>query len=813
MRRIQDIVSLFGSKQWSLLSICRFLFVSMILLTGCSVTRHLPEGEVLYTGLKKQTVLNSDKSPEAKAALIEIEAALACAPNNALFGSSRKRLPFPIGLWIYNRFERYTSGPGRWIFNHMAAHPVLISTVNPELRVKVVNNILRENGFFNGFASFQQHPDSNTRKASLSYTITMNKAYRYDSIEYRSISPAADSIIALKYRSDSARKVSLFSRLRRRSSSGADSALSLAEEIPLLKKGDVFNAGKMEAERQRLTTLLKNHGFYYAKSQDLIFEADTLLTPGAVHLRIVPTPSLSLLQCHPWYIGTVSLVLSDYQTSAISDTIQYKGISIAYNKPLQVRPSVLNRQLRLLHGEEYTLRKNSRTLSALSRLGIFSSSEIQFTPRSDTLWCDTLDMRVLSTVDLPLDGKIELNLTSKSNDQVGPGALFSLSKRNVFRGGESFSFTLRGSYEWQTGNWAGQGRSAINSYEIGSAISLTFPQILFPYQYNKKRNYQASTIVKLYGNRLSRAGYFQLFSFGGSTTYDFKTTRLSKHTLVPFDLSYNYLSYVSNQFDSIMTANPALALSFKNQFVPKMGYTYTYDNSSTRRVGNTFWWQTSASTAGVILSSLYMLKGEPFNSQKELFNIPYAQFLKLTSEVRYNLRIDENQSIAMRLGAGVIYAYGKDGVAPFAEQFYVGGANSIRAFTIRSIGPGGTVPNTANRYSYLDQTGDIKLEANVEYRFSLVGSLKGALFVDAGNNWLLKNDPDRPLGQLKLNSFPEQIALGTGCGVRYDLTFLILRFDMGVALHLPYETTRSGYYNVPNFKDGLGFHLAIGYPF
>ncbi len=251
MRRIQDIVSLSGSKQESLLFVFRFMLVGMILLTSCSVTRNLPEGEVLYTGLKKQIVLNSDKSREANAALVEIKAALACAPNNALFGSSSKRLPFPIGLWIYNGFEHYTNGPGRWIFNHMAAHPVLISTVNPELRVKVVNNILRENGFFNGYASFEQHPDSNTRKASLRYTITMNKPYRYDSIEYRSISPAADSIISLKYRSDTARKVSTRSFLYRRTSVGADSTLTLTEEIPLLKKGDVFNAGKLEAERQR----------------------------------------------------------------------------------------------------------------------------------------------------------------------------------------------------------------------------------------------------------------------------------------------------------------------------------------------------------------------------------------------------------------------------------------------------------------------------------------------------------------------------------------------------------------------------------
>lgn len=165
--------------------------------------------------------------------------------------------------------------------------------------------------------------------------------------------------------------------------------------------------------------------------------------------------------------------------------------------------------------------------------------------------------------------------------------------------------------------------------------------------------------------------------------------------------------------------------------------------------------------------------------------------------------------------AGVLYGYGnaEDHSTPYYEQFYIGGANSIRAFTIRSIGPGRFIPDTNNKYGYIDQTGDLKLEANLEYRFPIFADLYGATFLDAGNIWTIHNDPSRPGSQLKWGSFLNDLALGTGLGLRYDLDFIVLRFDCGVALHVPYDTGKKGYYNIPNFKDGLGFHLAIGYPF
>ena len=186
--------------------------------------------------------------------------------------------------------------------------------------------------------------------------------------------------------------------------------------------------------------------------------------------------------------------------------------------------------------------------------------------------------------------------------------------------------------------------------------------------------------------------------------------------------------------------------------------------------------------------------------------------MKLTSEVRRTYRLADRLSLATRLFAGVIYAYGNSTVAPYSEQFYIGGANSIRAFTVRSLGPGSYQPRSG-MYSYIDQTGDLKLEANIELRFPIFGDLQGATFLDAGNIWLIHDDPQRPGATFSFRNLGKQIALGTGVGLRYDLEFLVLRLDMGIGLHAPYETSRSGYYNIPKFWDGIGWHFAIGYPF
>ena len=266
-------------------------------------------------------------------------------------------------------------------------------------------------------------------------------------------------------------------------------------------------------------------------------------------------------------------------------------------------------------------------------------------------------------------------------------------------------------------------------------------------------------------------------------------------------------------FDRTMDENPAIAMSFRNQFVPSINYTYTFERTYGATGNRRFYWQNSVTSAGNILSGVLSLFGS--KQPQHLFGNRFSQFVKEVSEVKFYHRIGRrNNWLATRLLVGAGYAYGNSEVMPYSEQFYIGGANSIRAFTIRSLGPGSYRPPADDRNGYLDQTGDFKLEANIEYRFGIMGRLNGAVFLDTGNIWLLKKDPKRPGAELKWKGFLNDIALGTGFGLRYDISYLVIRADLGIGLHTPYPNPdKKGYYNISSFKDGLGFHLAIGYPF
>ena len=301
-----------------------------------------------------------------------------------------------------------------------------------------------------------------------------------------------------------------------------------------------------------------------------------------------------------------------------------------------------------------------------------------------------------------------------------------------------------------------------------------------------------------------------MVSMGLEATYGWHKRATRQHKLTLFSLDFDRLLTTTSNFEKIMAENPALYVSMRNQFIPAMSYTYTYQSPSTRR--DAWWMQFHVKEAGHVTSLIYAAAGKSLSQRdKELFGNPFAQFVKFTAEHRRTFRLNQSLSLASRVFAGVVCSYGNSQAAPYAEQFYVGGANSIRAFTVRSIGPGSYKPSSS-RYSYMDQTGDVRLEANVELRARLIGDLCGAVFLDAGNVWLLRPDANRPGAQLTASSL-RHIALGTGAGIRYDLDFIVLRFDVGIGLHMPYHTEKSGFYNIPRFKDGIGLHFAIGYPF
>lgn len=759
----------------------------VIVLAACSTTKHLPEGETLYLGLKKVNIVNEDKSPAAENALEEVNGAISIAPNNAIFVNPNVRFPIPFGLWIYNRFERYGNGFGHWIFKKLAAKPVLISTVNPDTRVKVATNLLRDYGYFNGKVTYQVDSTRNPRAVKLSYDINMGKPYFIDTLEYRGFSAYADSLI----------NANLSGRL--------------------VNKGDHFNVVTLNSERDRIIDLLRNYGYYYARSEFLAFYADTLKRSGYVNIRMQPKKNLPPEALRTYFLGNTTVRLTGYNGEEPTDSIRLHDFTIHYSgdKP-GLRFNVLRNRFIYRKGEQYSLRRQNYTQEALSRLGVFKYNEFQYVPRGN----DTLDINVNSLFDLPYDSELELNATMKSTKQTGPGAIFKLSRKNFLRMGASLSLELNGSYEWQTSSTVNKEKSVMNSYELGAALTLEFPRIILPWIKNRidPFRFPSHTNFKIYIDQVNRARYFRMLSFGGSVSYSFQPSRSMKHTVTPLHLAFNRLQHRTAAFDSVATANPMLFRSLDDQFIPSVTYTFTFDDSwKQKRVQ--WWWENSISSAGNVTSLIYQAFGKKLSQRdKKFLGTPFAQYLKYTTELRPLIKFDDRNHLAMRFMAGVIWAYGNKTVAPYSEQFYVGGANSIRAFSIRSIGPGRFHPAETSRFSYVDETGDIKLEANLEYRFRIIGNLfggnlNGATFLDAGNVWLMRSDSSRPGAKFTFNKFFDSLALGTGVGIRYDLSFLVLRLDWGIALHVPYETGKSGYYNIPRFKDGMGVHFAIGYPF
>ena len=726
---------------------------------------------------ENQTILRN----AVKTAKTEVNAVLAYSPNNALFGSSSLRSPLQFELWFYNAFVNSKSKFGKWMFKNFAGDPVYISTVAPATRVKVAQNTLQNYGFFNGRVSYEVIPQKNLKKAKVKYNVQIGNLTRLDTIRHLSYTPTQQQLI--------------------------DNSLSDC----ILKQGDAFSVVNLAAEQTRIGKLFRENGYFYWEDSYTTYRADTIMRRGYAQMQVVPSNRVTERANHPWYMGKFIVSVRRNEAEQLDRTVQRKNYTYNFSgKHIPLRYNMWRHAITHRHGRLYTSTDQRNTLEKLNQMGVFSQMDVNYVPQDTTAMCDTLNVYVTALLDKRYNSDLEMNATLKSNQQIGPGVSYTISKINAFRGGEKLSLKLFGSYEWQLHSGDGQNGKLFDSHELGAQLAIHFPRFYAPFISRKRLRFPAETTIAADIDWRRRSNFFTLVSSGLSLTYNWHKKSTSLHELTPIAIEFDHLSRTSASFDSIMSANPALYTSMRNQFVPYMSYTYTYISSAEHR--NSLMLQLHAKEAGNVLSGVFAIAGKKFSEQnKKMLGSPFAQFIKTTLEARYAVPFNNRFTLATRFFAGAIWSYGNARHAPYAEQFYVGGANSIRGFAIRSIGPGRYKSNN-RKYAYIDQTGDVKFEANAELRMHLFGSLHGAAFIDAGNVWLMHNDESRPDGHLTMKTL-KNIAVGTGLGLRYDISFLVLRFDVGLGLHAPYETGRKGFYNLAHFKDGLNFHFAIGYPF
>ena len=775
------------------------ILASYLVLVSCSMTKNIPEGDQLFTGLKAITYEDYEQNDNFTKTQEEVEAALATAPNGSLFGSSYYRVPFSFGVSVWNTYSEKNTGFARWMTKSFGKQPVLMSWVNPDLRANVAQSVLRNHGYFGGRVNYERIGQKNPKTAKISYHVIPGRMYTLDSISVVDFPAEADSLIQ-----------------------------ATANET-YVKKGDAFVVSNLDAERQRISTLLRNNGYYYYQPGYASYLADTFVVDGKVQLQLKLANDIPVAAKHKWYIGNIDVNMRKSNREVLTDSIK-RRITIHFTgKKPPVRARVLMADIKLRPRQLYNHDNYLQSVSKLNAMGLFSSVNLAFTPRDTTALCDTLDLAMTCTFDKPWDFYVETNFNARTIGRMGPELRMGVTRRNAFRGAEKIDVNVHGSYEWATNN----NSSGMNNYEYGADASVEFPRIIAPFfggnrvkrdkegKVIRQRFFSTpSTLAKASTDIIYRPGYYKMHVVSGEWTYRWQTSAQSRHEFSPLTVKYQFMNSHTSDFDSLVVKNPYLAVTMQDYFIPEMRYTYTYTSPSTYL--HPIRWETTLSESGNGVALYDIATGKKWNDKdKKMFKNPYSQFLKIETDFTKTWTLNAVSKLVGHINAGYIYYYGNSNWLPNSEMFYVGGANSIRAFTVRGVGPGAVRGFGNNAIDYLMRNGTVKFVCNLEYRRQLFGNLHGAVFLDAGNVWTPPGDryDDSDMdkifseGNFKWRNFLREQAIGTGVGIRYDLDFLIIRLDWGLALHVPYETTKSGFYNIERFKGSHTLHFAIGYPF
>ncbi|MEO5674733.1 MAG: BamA/TamA family outer membrane protein [Chitinophagales bacterium] len=762
--------------------------VIALLACGCTGTHHLDAGEKLYTGASVKFVKLGD-IPKSKTLSSDVHKVIAPKPNGTLFGISRPK------VWFYH-IAGTPRGKGfrHFLKTKLGEPPVLLSKVSPPNTASLIKNRVENIGYFQSTVAYEVKEKKRT--ASIIYTVTLHPPYLIDSITF----PQQTDTIDYK--------------------------ILQSQSKSLIKKNDIYNLYILKAERDRIDLELKNQGYFYFNADDLVFYADTTAGNHRVNLFLqvktdAPFKSLQRYRLHKIIINpNYSL---DQDTGLVQgDTLLIEG-KYYINSDSSFRPKNIVRSVFLDTMEYYTRKDHDNTLRRLMSMGVFKFANIRFDDlnRLDTSF---LDAHVNLTPLYKKSVRAELLGITKSTNFAGPALDASFRNRNFLKGSELFIVEGAAGFETQiSGRIPGQ--PTLGSFNLSASVKLYVPKFIIPfYKVNKVSTYYVpKTKFEISGEQIYHLQYFTLNSFKFNYGYNWKQSAIKEHELDPVVINYVNISQTTLVFDSILNQNPFLKKSFEQQFILGLEYTYTFNNQTATFKRNQYYFRGTAAFSGNTMSLISRLfNGVQVNAEnpQTIFGSPYSQYSRFDIDVRYFRVFPRNNKIATRIIAGVGIPYGNSDALPYIKQFFIGGSNSIRAFRSRTLGPGTYPPPSADSITFLEQAGDMKLELNGEYRFNIISILKGAVFVDAGNIWLLHDDPLRPGGLFIPGEFLNQLAVGTGFGLRVDASFFVIRADLAFPIRKPWLAPADRWvFNQIDFGSAdwvnrnLVLNIAIGYPF
>ena len=762
-------------SQWViLLSVLYFI-------TSCSNTKFLADDEKLYTYTWfSEKGMGKIKNKPLKA--YELYSVGAVKTNRPVVGLPR------LNLLIYNYAKPSGNwGPRHYIYRVFAKPPVLLNDVNPEFRAKVMKYRLAEMGHFDSDVKLNlKIYGKNDKKVHAKYKVLFKSAYTYRNINFINNHTKVDSIIAA----------------------------STKESI--LKPGNDYWLKELKSERDRLSKVLKNRGYYYFNSNNLLFNADTTIGRKQVDLTFVIKDDIIDKAYNKYNIRNINIMMdsnkkwlekANFTDSLFINNCFYKTIEKTF------RPEIITKAISIKTDKPYTLYQHENTLRYLQGMEAFRSVEVFFTEVKDS--SNQLDANIKLMPLKPIQTNLEVNFSTKSNDFLGPAAIASVGHMNLLKGAEKLIFQVDGGFEWQKRSKRKEYELGFNSYEIGTQLKLTLPRFLFPFEIkNQSTRYVPKTTSSIGFRSLKRVQYYNMNLTHLNFGYSWRTSAKREYKVEPVSINYVHLTKSSKEFEDFLDKYPQVATSFEEQLIIGSTFSYTYSVNPANKQFSQFYYRGSLDIAGNLINAVYSLTGSNTGG-RTLFNVPYSQYSKLTNDFRYYIYFHKKKQIAMRFLAGIGIPYGNSSVLPYVKQYFAGGSQDIRAFYARSLGPGSYAPSTASADQFfIDQSGDIKLVGNIEYRFPITYKTFGAFFVDAGNVWLINEDATRPGGKFEFNKFINDVAVGSGAGVRIDLNYFVLRLDVAVPIRKPYIDGKEKWiFNNSSFWGDYIISLAVGYPF
>ena len=769
-------------KKGILYTILLYLALS---LASCSATKFVPDGSYLLDEVKIHTD-NKEIKPSDMRLYVRQN------PNSKWFSTIKTQ------LYVYNWSGRDSTKWFNRFLRKIGDAPVIYNESDAIRSQEEIAKAVQNLGYMG--ASVKRTTKTKKKKLKLFYEITSGKPYIVRTLKY----DISDKKIAEYLRNDSTQS--------------------------MLREGMLFDVNVLDAERQRITDYLLCNGYYKFNKDYITYTADTARNTHQVDLTLHLLPYKTYVGDTPkehfqYKINKINFI-TDYdvlQSSALSsieinDSLHYNGFPIYYKDKLYLRPKVLVDNLRFASGDLYDERNVQKTYTYFGRLSALKYTNIRFfeTQNGDST---QLNCYVMLTKSKHKSISFELEGTNSAGD-LGAAASVSFQHRNLFRGSETFMVKFRGAYEAISGLQPGYKNH--NYTEYGVETSINFPNFLFPFLTSDfKRRIKATTEFGLQYNYQLRPEFSRTIA-SASWSYKWMQKQKIQHRIDLLDISYLYLPWISSQFQEDYINkdkdNYILKYNYENRLIVRMGYNYSYNSAGGALVNNTITTNSYSiragfESAGNILYGISKMINMRKNKDGEyaILGIPYAQYLKGDFDFAKNIIIDHRNSLAFHAGIGIAVPYGNAKVVPFEKRYFSGGANSVRGWSVRNLGPG----SFAGDGNFMNQSGDIKLDASIEYRTRLFWKFRGAAFIDAGNIWTIREYENQPGGVFEFDKFYKQIAVAYGLGLRLDLDFFLLRFDGGMkAINPKYKKAKERYPIIhPRFSRDFAFHFAVGYPF